>query len=103
MQAIEVLPDESLKRSHHVKPLEGLSEYQRQEVETAMLKHFKATGGRALLIQFDHERHKSTFGLVKDGNNFIAGNIIPFEFSICNVCHTALCEHKEGRSDWPTK
>ncbi len=109
MQAVQMPPaawDVNPITEYEVK-LEGLNHYQVAEVRHAIQKNPKL-GYFPRLIQRSRQHTKSTFVLRRSGDTAynsleIDPYEVPFEFSICNVCHTALCEHKEGRSDWPAK
>jgi hypothetical protein len=78
--------------------LHSLSGYQQSEVLNAMRIYFDGTHG-VRLMKVDRPGTKTTWYLKRDNRD----RTVPFEFSICNVCHTSLCEHKEGRADWPAK
>ena len=106
MQAIQYLEDESIPVTEWERSLEGFNDYQQAEVRNAMAYHSRL-GWSPKLIQRDRPGRPSTFVLRAGGGARISSiptdkpYEVPFEFSICNVCHTATCEHKEGRSDWP--
>lgn len=77
------------------KPMHGLSDHQQNEVNHFILR--QGMSYQSILVQCDRPGQPSKFEVVDNNRR------LPFEFSICNVCHTALCEHKEGRSDWPAR
>jgi hypothetical protein len=103
-QVVEVLPDESIPVTEWERALEGFNSYQQAEIRNAMAYHSRL-GWSPKLIQRDRPGKPSTFAL-RSGSSATPTDKpfeVPFEFSICNVCHTATCEHKEGRPDWPAR